>query len=85
MEIIILGVPYTVLYKSSAEDKILRECDGYCDKSSHKIVINTENGDLDDFPRYQKQCLCRKENCAWWVEDKQKCAIAVGGERNRGK
>lgn len=52
MEIIILGVPYTVLYKSSAEDKILRECDGYCDKSSHKIVINTENGDLDDFPRY---------------------------------
>lgn len=32
-----------------------------------------------------KGCECRKENCAWWVEDKQKCAIAVGGERNRGK
>lgn len=30
-------------------------------------------------------CECRKEDCAWWVEDKQKCAIAVGGERNRGK
>lgn len=29
--------------------------------------------------------VCRKDNCAWWVEDKQKCAIAVGGERNRGK
>ena len=28
---------------------------------------------------------CRRENCAWWVEDKQKCAIAVGGERSRGK
>lgn len=38
-------------------DSVVRECDGYCDKSSHKIVINTENGDLDDFPRYQKQCL----------------------------
>lgn len=50
MEIIILGVPYTVQYKSPMEDKFLRECDGYCDKSSHKIVINTENGDLDDFP-----------------------------------
>lgn len=25
---------------------------------------------------------CRKEHCAWWVEDKQKCAIAVGGERS---
>lgn len=32
-----------------------------------------------------KGCECRKEKCAWWVEDKQKCAIAVGGERNRGK
>ena len=25
--------------------------------------------------------ICRRENCAWWVEDKQKCAIAVGGEK----
>jgi hypothetical protein len=32
-----------------------------------------------------KGWICRRENCAWWVEDKQKCAIAVGGERNRGK
>lgn len=22
---------------------------------------------------------CQKEDCAWWVEDKQKCAIAVMG------
>lgn len=29
--------------------------------------------------------LYRKEDCAWWVEDKQKCAIAAGGERSRGK
>lgn len=29
--------------------------------------------------------FCLKEQCAWWVEDKQKCAIAVGGERSRGK
>ena len=57
MKVNILGVPYTIQYKSPAEDKFLRECDGYCDKSSHKIVVNTENGDLEDFPRYQKQCL----------------------------
>lgn len=25
---------------------------------------------------------CQREKCAWWVEDKQKCAIAIGGERN---
>lgn len=30
-------------------------------------------------------CECIEAACAWWVEDKQKCAIAVGGERNRGK
>ena len=22
---------------------------------------------------------CQKEKCAWWIEDKQKCAIAVMG------
>lgn len=32
-----------------------------------------------------KACEYQKERCAWWVEDKQKCAIAVGGERSRGK
>lgn len=32
-----------------------------------------------------KGWVCRKEECAWWVEDKQKCAItAIGGEK-RGK
>lgn len=26
--------------------------------------------------------LCVKEQCSWWVEDKQKCAIAIlGGKR----
>lgn len=26
--------------------------------------------------------FCIKEQCAWWVEDKQKCAItAMGGKR----
>ena len=48
MKVNILGVPYTIQYKSPAEDKFLRECDGYCDKSSHTIVVNTENGDLED-------------------------------------
>lgn len=25
---------------------------------------------------------CQKEKCAWWIEDKQKCAIAaIGGEK----
>ena len=32
-----------------------------------------------------KGWICRRENCAWWVEDKQKCAVAAEGERSRGK
>lgn len=30
-------------------------------------------------------CACRKEQCAWWVEDKQKCAITAMGGEKRGK
>ena len=30
----------------------------------------------------EKGCKCRKEKCAWWIEDKQKCAVtAMGGEK----
>ena len=29
--------------------------------------------------------VCRKEACAWWVEDKQKCAITAMGGEKRGK
>lgn len=32
-----------------------------------------------------KGCECRKEKCAWWVEDKQKCAITAMGGEKRGK
>lgn len=28
--------------------------------------------DLEDF-------MCKREDCAWWIEDKQKCAVAVLG------
>ena len=29
--------------------------------------------------------FCIKEQCAWWVEDKQKCAITAMGGGKRGK
>ena len=28
---------------------------------------------------------CMKEKCAWWIEDKQKCAIAAIGCVKHGK
>lgn len=30
---------------------------GYCDKSSKKIVVTTENLELENFAEYQKKCL----------------------------
>lgn len=53
----VLGTKYSIYYKSPSEDKSLKECDGYCDKSAKKIVVTTENIDLEDFQQYQKQCL----------------------------
>lgn len=27
-------------------------------------------------------CTCKEEGCAWWIENKQKCAITViGGKK----
>lgn len=57
MKVKILGTSYSISYKSPAEDPLLKECDGYCDESSKKIVVTTQNGNLDDFKKYQKKCL----------------------------
>ena len=57
MTVNILGTKYSIYYKSPSEDKFLRECDGYCDKSSKKIVVTTENLELENFAEYQKKCL----------------------------
>lgn len=57
MTVDILGTKYSIFYRSISEDKLLRECDGYCDKTTKKIVITTENIDLEDFDNYQKKCL----------------------------
>lgn len=35
----ILGVDYTIMYATSQEDAILRDCTGYCDPSTKRIVI----------------------------------------------
>ena len=53
----ILGTEYKIEFKTSAEDRMLQECDGYCDPSSKRIVITTENSDLDNFEDKQKEYL----------------------------
>lgn len=57
MKVNILGTEYTVENMSRSECKTLEECDGFCDKTSKRIVIKKkdENCDLDNFEEYRKK------------------------------
>lgn len=70
MKINVLGTEYTITYASVAEDKMLETCDGYCDKSTMKIVIakKREDNELGDFERYQKRVLRHEIVHAFLVE-----------------
>ena len=82
----VLGTEYKIfLDVSKDDDPILETCDGYCDKTVHRIVIAAPEKDanLADFVDYQKQ-LMRHElvhaflfesgldgNSAWHVEGEE--------------
>lgn len=53
----ILGTEYSIDIKTKEEDKFLKDCDGYCDKTSHKIVViaEPEDNELAIFTEYQKK------------------------------
>jgi len=59
LKIDVLGTEYKILKQSRQENKILESCDGYCDKTSKKIVVITKDEDceLDDFEVYQKKVI----------------------------
>lgn len=55
----ILGTEYTIEIKKKEADKFLEKCDGYCDKTSHKIVVvsEPEDNELEVFSEYQKKVI----------------------------
>ena len=56
----VLGTDYRIfLDVPEAEDPILKECSGYCDKTSHRIAVCAKGPDanLDDDLQYRKQIL----------------------------
>lgn len=59
MKIDVLGTKYTILERSEVQDTNLLECDGYCDKTAHLIVIITKSNDcnLADFEVYRRKIL----------------------------
>lgn len=55
----VLGAQYTIDFKDRAEDALLENADGYCDKTTKKIVVakKDEECNLGDFLEYQKKVL----------------------------
>lgn len=59
MKINVLGTSYSVYKKNRKKDDILSKCDGYCDKTSKKIVVieKDEDNELEMFEVYQRKVL----------------------------
>ena len=59
MKVNILGTEYTIIECSSEEDSLLKRIDGYCDKTTKKIVVTTAEPDceLEDFDVYRRKIL----------------------------
>lgn len=55
----ILGTEYTIEELSKEEDRNLLECDGYCDKTTKRIVCikKYEDCELGNFEEYRKKVL----------------------------
>lgn len=66
----ILGTEYEITIASKAEDKTLESCDGYCDKTSKRIVVTAEeaDGELDCFEVYQKKVMRHEIIHAFLIE-----------------
>ena len=59
MRIDILGTPYTVQELSAEKCPYLKDCDGFCDKTSKRIVVaqKKDDCDLEDYAVYRNKCM----------------------------
>ncbi len=57
MKINVLGAEYTIERLSKNDDEFLGKCDGYCDKTTHRIVVKTEDSEseLGNYEVYLKK------------------------------
>lgn len=59
LKIDVLGTKYTIIEKATDEDDYLKNCDGYCDKTSKKIVVKKEDSsnELEDYGVYMRKIM----------------------------
>lgn len=57
MKIDVLGTKYTIIVTTTAKDRFLENCDGYCDKTTKMIVVKAEESDneLGNYDEYLKK------------------------------
>lgn len=63
MKVNILGTEYTIYERTVEQDKLLENCDAYCDKTTKEIVISLwddESCELHD-PQWYRKKLIRHE------------------------
>lgn len=73
----ILGTPYTVEILAPKKEPLLKECDGFCDKTTHRIVVSTKADycDLDDFDAYQRKVIRHEVIHAFLFESGLDCNV----------
>lgn len=66
----VLGTEYTIEIKSKSEDEFLKDCDGYCDKTSKEIVVlaKPETCEIKCFEIYQKKVIRHEIIHAFLIE-----------------
>lgn len=59
MVLSVLGTIYTVDVKTEKEEPILSNCDGFCDKTSKRIVVRAKGDEceLEDFDQYKRKVM----------------------------
>lgn len=59
MKVNILGTEYTIAKCNKEEDSLLEDMDGYCDKTTKRIVVSkpTPDSNLGDYEVYQKKIM----------------------------
>ena len=60
MTVDVLGVTYEIKESDKVQDDNLEGCDGYCDFTTHEIVIDTFKtfpGSVKDLEKYKKQVI----------------------------
>ena len=59
----VLGTEYSIYELAENEDPLLKNCDGYCDKTTKKIVLlqfDKNNCEIEDIEWYRKKvCVMR--------------------------